>query len=140
MVTTVPLKVAIEKLRGFVADHKAELKSIEDSRILLNIFGDRSQKDRRRSDRQIPLVVELNFTEQRVRQSSSGTAASPSQTRTKIQVVMRPKRNRDRRQANAVTRARQLLASLRSYLMAIDDHSQTDDETVVRCATHMLVP
>jgi len=44
---------------------------------------------------------------------------------------MRPKRNRDRRQANAVTRARQLLVSLRSYLMAIDDHSQSDDEEVI---------
>jgi diguanylate cyclase (GGDEF)-like protein len=131
MVTTVPLKVAIEKLRGFVADHKAEIKSIEHNRILLYIFGDRSQKDRRRSDRQIPLVVEVTFSEERVRQTSSGTAATPSQTRTKIQVVMRPKRNRDRRQANAVTRARQLLASLRSYLMAIDDHCQSDEEAVV---------
>jgi diguanylate cyclase (GGDEF)-like protein len=140
MVTTVPLKVAIEKLRGFVADHKAEIKSIEDSRILLYIFGDRSQKDRRRSDQQIPLVVELSFAEERVRQNSSGTVTSPAQTRTKIQVVMRPKRNRDRRQANAITRARQLLVSLRSYLMAIDDHSQTDDEAGVRCATHGLMP
>jgi hypothetical protein len=139
MVTTVPLKVAIEKLRGFVADHKADIKSIEDSRILMHVFGDRSQKDRRRGDRQIPLVVELAFAEEHVRQSDSDTATTPSHTRTKIQVVMRPKRNRDRRQANAVTRARQLLTSLRSYLMATDDHSQ-NDESIVRRATHMLVP
>ena len=140
MVTTVPLKVAIEKLRGFVADHKADIKSIEDSRILLYIFGDRSQKDRRRGDRQIPLVVELTFAEEHVLQGNSDTATTPSHTRTKIQVVMRPKRNRDRRHANAVTRARQLLTSLRSYLMATDDHFETADEAVVRRATHMIVP
>jgi diguanylate cyclase (GGDEF)-like protein len=138
MVTTVPLKVAIEKLRGFVADHTAQIKSIEDSRILMHVSGDRSQRDRRRSDRHIPLVVELSFAEEHVRPNGSA-AATPSLTRTKIQVVMRPKRNRDRRQANAVTRARQLLNSLRSYLMATDDHSQTD-EAVFRRATHMLVP
>ena len=74
----------------------------------LYIFGDRSQPDRRSNDRQIPLVVEVIFAEEHVRQTSSGSATTPSQIRTKIQVVMRPKRNRDRRQANAVTRARQL--------------------------------
>jgi hypothetical protein len=52
---------------------------------------------------------------------------------------MRPKRSRDRRRAPAITRARQLLASLRSYLMATDDHEQTD-ESVFRRGTHMLVP
>jgi diguanylate cyclase (GGDEF)-like protein len=139
LITTVPLKVAIEKLRGFVADHSAEIKSIEDSRILMHVHGERTLTLRRRSDRPVPLVVELSFAEEHVRGNVGSHAPSGTITRTKIQVVMRPKRNRDRRHANAIGRARQLLASLRSYLMASDDCPQTD-EGVLRRATHMLVP
>jgi diguanylate cyclase (GGDEF)-like protein/PAS domain S-box-containing protein len=138
LVTLVPLKVAIEKLRGFVSDHSAEIKSIEGSRIVMNVVGHNPVEARRRADRPIPLVVELAFAEEHFRANNLAPSA-PSQTRTKIQVVMRPKRGRDRRQAPAVARARQLLSSLRSYLMATDDHEQTDDG-VVRRSAHMLVP
>jgi diguanylate cyclase (GGDEF)-like protein len=139
LITTVPLKVAIEKLRGFVADHTAEIKSIEDSRILMQVNGELPPTQRRRSDRPVPLVVELSFAEEHVRGSGGPNAPNGTITRTKIQVVIRPKRNRDRRHSNAIGRARQLLASLRSYLMASDDFSQTD-EGVFRRTTHMLVP
>ena len=139
LVTAVPLKVAIEKLRGFVADHAAEIKSIEDSRILMHIHGDKSQAQRRGADRAVPLTLELAFAEEHVRGGANPNGATGTITRTKIKVVMRPKRNRDRRRANPVNRARQLLTSLRSYLMASDDNSQPD-EAVFRRATHMLVP
>jgi diguanylate cyclase (GGDEF)-like protein len=138
LITTVPLKVAIEKLRGFVADHGAEIKSIEDSRILMHVQGEKKEQ-RRSADRSVPLVVELAFAEEHVRGNNSTNASGPTTTRTKIQVIIRPKRNRDRRRAPAIARARQLLTSLRSYLMASDDRSQTD-EAVFRRATHMLVP
>jgi hypothetical protein len=139
LITTVPLKVAIEKLRGFVADHSAEVKSIEDSRILMHIQADKKEQ-RRSSDRSVPLVVELAFAEEQVRGNSlSNNANGPTSTRTKIQVIIRPKRTRDRRRAPAIARARQLLAALRSYLMATDDHSLTDD-AVFRRSSHMLVP
>jgi diguanylate cyclase (GGDEF)-like protein len=141
LIATVPLKVAIEKLRGFVADHDAEIKSIEDNRIQMHIQGDKKEQ-RRCSDRGVPLVVELAFAEEQVRGNSSGNsnnANGPTSTRTRIQVVIRPKRTRDRRRAQAVAHARQLLSALRSYLMATDDHSQTDD-SVFRRSSHMLMP
>jgi hypothetical protein len=103
------------------------------------VHGERTSTLRHRSDRPVPLVVELSFAEEHVRGNVGSNAPSGTITRTKIQVVMRPKRNRDRRHANAIGRARQLLASLRSYLMASDDCSQAD-EGVLRRATHMLVP
>ena len=139
MVTAVPLKVAIEKLRGFVADHSAEIKSIEDSRILMHVQGERSQPTRRAADRSAPLIIELSFAEEHMRGNGAASGPSGTTTRTKIRVVMRPRRNRDRRRAAAVARARQLLASLRSYLMAADDRAEPD-EAVVRRATHMVVP
>jgi diguanylate cyclase (GGDEF)-like protein len=138
LITTVPLKVAIEKLRGFAGDHSAEIKSIEDSSIVMQIAGERDGAQRRQSDRPVPLVVELSFAEEHVR-SNGVVGSTGSVTRTKIRVVMRPKRNRDRRRSNAINRARQLLSSLRSYLMATDDHSHTDEE-VFRRAKHMVVP
>ncbi len=139
LVTTVPLKVAIEKLRGFVSDQSAEIKSIEASRILMHVLGECDLAMRRKSDRPVPLVVELQFAEEHVRQNASAGSAAPSHTRTRIKVVMRPKKNRDRRKSNAVNRARTLLSSLRSYLMAADDNSLTDD-AVFRRASHLLVP
>jgi hypothetical protein len=69
------------------------------------------------------LVIELTFSEEHVRGSNVYITSGPTSARTKIQVIIRPKRSRDRRRAPAVTRARQLLAGLRSYLMATDDHS-----------------
>ncbi len=138
LVSLVPLKVTIEKLRGFVSDHSAEIKSIEDSRILMHVEAHNPAEARRHADRPVPLIVELAFAEEHFR-ANNVAASTPSQTRTKIQVIMRPKRSRDRRRPPAVNRARQLLASLRSYLMATDDHEQTDDG-VFRRSTHMLVP
>ena len=123
MVATVPLKVAIEKLRGFVADHSAEIKSIEDSRILMHVHGER----KRSGDRAVSLTLELSFAEEHVRGNggtNGATNAAGTITRTKIKVVMRPKRNRDRRRTNSVGHARLLLTSLRSYLMASDDNSR----------------
>jgi hypothetical protein len=138
LITTVPLKVAVEKLRGFVADHSAEIKSIELNRILMSIQGDKKEQ-RRSTDRSVPLVIELAFSEEHVRGSNVYITSGSTSARTKIQVIIRPKRTRDRRRAPAVTRARQLLAALRSYLMATDDHSQSDEE-VFRRSNHMLAP
>ncbi len=143
LVTTVPIKVAIEKLRGFIADHAAHVHSIEDNQIVMHVQGDAGPLYRRTSDRPIALVLELAFAEERSRaeptNNTSAAVSAPSITRTKIRVVARPRRSRDRRRADAVARARQLLSSLRSYLMAAEDYSQTDDSVFQR-ASHMLLP
>ena len=85
--------------------------------------------------------MELSFAEEQVRGAHSSKNSAGTVTRTRIHVVVRPKRNRDRRRAGAVDRARRVLNSLRSYLMATEDHGPVDDnENVLRRATHMLVP
>ncbi len=131
LVTLVPIKVAIEKLRGFIADHEAQVESIEESRVSMQVQGDAGPNYRRSSDRPVALMLELSFAEQRCRNqapnNSPAALATPAITQTKIRVTARPRRSRDRRRANAVARARQLLASLRSYLMATEDYSPTDE-------------
>lgn len=124
LVTAVPLKVAVEKLRGFVADHHAEIMSIDDNTIVLKIDGPNTA--RRNSDRPVPFFVTLGFEERRIPTKGREDA---NVLRTVIQVSIRPKRNRDRRREDALERARQLLFSLKSYLMAHDfDNSGTQHD------------
>jgi len=118
--TIVPLNVTAEKLRGFVADHHAEIVEIEDNRATLKIEGQDTLLMRRRNDRPVPFMIELTFDER--------PGVGGAQMRTLIHVVIRPKRQRDRRRTDAVERARQLLSSLKSYLMA-HDYSETDGPT-----------
>lgn len=113
LVTPVPLKVAAEKLKGFVADQHAEIIAIEEDHILLKVEGQYDPLLRRRIERSVALIIELEFT---VNHVTEGDDQSPVQTT--AHVTIRPKRNRDRRKRDAIERARQLMVSLQSYLMA----------------------
>ena len=117
LITVVPLTVAAEKMRGFVADHHAEIVAIEDNQVTLKIDGSNTPLLRRWSDRPVPFVMEMTFNE---REIMSDGRAGGNMSRTVIHVAIRPKRQRDRRRRDAVERARQLLVSLKSYLMAHD--------------------
>ena len=114
LVTAVPLKVAVEKLRGFVADHHAEIISIDEQTILLQISAQHTPLLRRTGDRPVPYQIELTFSESRDGQGECQHA------RTLVNVTVRPKRNRDRRRADVLERARKLVRSLKAYLMAQD--------------------
>ncbi len=116
LITPVPLKVVAEKLRGFVADHHAEITAIDEEHIVLKIDGQNTGMLRRQNDRPVPFLCELKFDEKQQESADSGGKSS----RTLVFVSIRPIRNRDRRRRNVVERARQLVASLKSYLMAQD--------------------
>ncbi|MFV1966179.1 MAG: diguanylate cyclase [Pirellulaceae bacterium] len=117
LITVVPLNVAAEKLRGFVADHHAEILSVEDNRVSLKIDGQHTPLLRRSNDRVVPFVIEMVFEE---KETASDATTGGRHSRTLIHVTVRPKRQRDRRRRDAIERARQLLVSLKSYLMAHD--------------------
>ena len=74
LVTAVPLNIAVEKLRGFVLDHHAEILAINSDRIDLQIEAVQDNPSRRRSDRPIPFLVELMFSEQHVPSTASMAA------------------------------------------------------------------
>ena len=122
LVTVVPMKVAAEKLRGYVADHHAEILDIQDNCVTVKIDESQSAFNKRWGDRPVPFVIELTFDEQ-----DNGTG----QLGTLIQVVVRPRRQRDRRRRDMLERARQLLVSLKSYLMAhdyVEEPRESDSE------------
>lgn len=117
LMTMVPLKVAAEKLRGFVADHQAQLVKVDDDRVTLTIDSQFLPLVRRTNDRPVPFHIELLFQEKQMAiEGRTGKTA----LRTLIHVSIRPKRQRDRRQRDSLERSRQLLSSLKSYLMAHD--------------------
>jgi diguanylate cyclase (GGDEF)-like protein/PAS domain S-box-containing protein len=117
LLTMVPLKVTAEKLRGFVADHQAQLVKVDDDRVTLTIDSQFIPLLRRTTDRAVPFQIELTFYEKQL--PVEGRQAQTA-LRTLIHVSIRPKRQRDRRLRDSIERARQLLASLKSYLMAQD--------------------
>jgi diguanylate cyclase (GGDEF)-like protein/PAS domain S-box-containing protein len=116
LITSVPLKVTIEKLRGFVADHHAEIESIEGDVLRLRIEADRTILTRRTNDRPISFLVELTLTEER----GDVSLNQGLMQRTRIHVAIRPRRDRDRRRSESVERARMVMASMKSYLMAAE--------------------
>ena len=132
LVTFVPTKMAIEKLRGFVADHNAKILKIDGSHIELEIDEKCDSCLRRLTDRPVTFQLDLRFEEQRVqRDRSNGTGGAPEAgsrgqgagnsagvLRTRIFVSITPRKPRDRRRADAADRAEQVLMSFRSYLMA----------------------
>ncbi len=127
VVTVVPIKVAAEKMRGFVADHKAQILEIRDNTVTFKIDEENSAYNKRWSDRPVPFVMELTFDEEG---DAGQQQQSGAHVRTIISVVIRPRRQRDRRRRDMIERSKQLLVSLKSYLMAIDYTEDTSDSEV----------
>lgn len=114
LTTAVPLNMVVEKLRGFVADHHAEVEPAGANRVALRIDGENLPQLRRTADRGVPFIMELQFEEAQLPAEGRGAGVS----RTLVHVAIRPQRGRDRRQRDVLERARQLLESLKSYLVA----------------------
>jgi diguanylate cyclase (GGDEF)-like protein len=134
VVTAVPLNLAIEKLRGFVLDHNADILAIKADRLELLIAADRDRPGRRRSDRPIPFLVELSLSEHRV-PAAAAEGRTPAQiARTRVTVAVRLKRARDRRNADVLEQAGGILAAIKSYLMAVDETEPMKALTAGRAA------
>ena len=114
--TSVPLPMTFEKLRGFIADYQADVLTTEEQHIKLEVStsGDLL---RRKSDRPETLILDLNFSEE-VHLVEDETSGNRSNKVTRIIVTATPKRSRNRRREATEQAAKQMLASVRAYLMA----------------------
>ncbi|MEX2174905.1 MAG: diguanylate cyclase [Pirellulaceae bacterium] len=117
LATSMPLNVVVEKMRGFVADHFAQIDSITENHVVLSIDDDSAPILRRDGDRPVPFVIDVKFDDAR---GPEENRAAPRMIRTLVYVVIRPQKSRDRRRRDVTERALRLLASLRSYLVAQD--------------------
>lgn len=115
--TNVPMNVAAEKLRGFICDQNATIESISENRVVLMIEASDSLLQRRADDRLVPYLIEMDLREQ-MRETEGRHKAQALGTI--VSVTIRPQKPRDRRRRDIVERARLLLISLKSYLMACE--------------------
>jgi diguanylate cyclase (GGDEF)-like protein len=117
LATSVPFNVVVEKMRGFVADHHAQIDSITERHLILRIEGDQAPAARRVTDRPIPFVLDLRFEEcdEATRPRGAGKTF-----RTFVHLSVRLQRSRDRRRRDILERAARLATSLKSYLIAQD--------------------
>ena len=122
MVTPVPIRMAIEKLRGFVADHQAKIVNIDGNRVRLEIDDRHPTRLRRLTDRPMTFCVDLRFEEERF-QNEERDPTSGGVLRTRIRLSINPKKHRDRRRDDVSDRARDVLLSFRSYLMAAEEEA-----------------
>jgi diguanylate cyclase (GGDEF)-like protein len=117
LVTPVPVRIAVEKLRGFVADHQARIISVNGNQVRMEISDRPVGRIRRLTDRPAMFCLDLQMEEEH---GSESTPFDAGVTRTKIKITVSTRATRNRRQSEAITRARELLISFRSYLMAAE--------------------
>lgn len=142
LVTPVPVEMAVEKLRGFVADHQAEIVSIDGNHVQLEMVAQSQSRLRRRDDRSVTFCLDLRFEEERLRKEGDQSQRAGTVLRTKIQLGIGLRKDRDRRREDVLDRARELLASFRSYLMAaVEEEEETHSKTeTVSRAKRLLTP
>jgi diguanylate cyclase (GGDEF)-like protein/PAS domain S-box-containing protein/putative nucleotidyltransferase with HDIG domain len=134
LVTMVPIEVAVQKLKGFIADQDAKIIKTNDTELQLLVNDGGAGVARRVDDRAIAFVIYLRLSQRHAERSNSQGLAAGSYVETRIAVEIRPRRDRDRRRDATVEKARRLLGSLKSYLMAREDDGKTADQTTAAVA------
>ena len=139
LVTPVPLKIAVAKLRGFVADHKAKIITVDGNKMQLEIEDESVSRLRRLTDRSTAFIMDLAFEEERLQKTPSETlSTSCTMTRTKIKVTISTRKARERRREEVLARARDVMVSFRSYLIATQETSKPSG--ALTAARRMLAP
>jgi len=123
LLSSVPRGIAIEKIKGFIADSKADIIDIQPERVHLKVDCRFAPMARRDSDR--PTVFELKFELDDVDVAGSGRAKT-IQRQTRLKLEIHASRHRDRRTDAIADQATRLRLSFQSYLSAqeIDDKLQ----------------
>ncbi len=121
LISAVPIDIAIEKLRGFVSDHKAKVLSTSENSVELEVSTESIAYDRRKGDRNLLFRVEFQFSEKRMERSNNIGLAAGEYVHTQIHLQVRPKRVKKTRRVDMAERARLLQQSIKAYLMAKDE-------------------
>ena len=106
--------MAIEKLRGFVADHQARIVAIDGNQVRLEIDDRPVSRLRRLTDRPTTFSMDLRFEEERAKSERAARSQSlgSGTTRTRIKIVIGPRTNRDRRRKGMADKAKDGLGQL----------------------------
>ncbi len=128
--TAVPFDVAVQKLRGFVSDQDARILNISENKMSMELTNRVASGKRHNGDRKVTFTIELHFFEARVPRTNAQGVAAGEYVETLIEVTIRPRRDRDRRLDSTISKARALLGSLKSYLIAIEHEGRASQSTI----------
>src|SRR4029079_6074671 len=92
-----------------------------DTELHLEVTDRHTADTRRSNDRPTTFVINLKLTATYHDRSNVHCVAAGNSVETRIEATIRPRRDRDRRRDAVVDKARRLLGSLKSYLMAQED-------------------
>lgn len=118
-IASVPKELAIQRLEGFIADHRADVQKCNQGHIVLKI--DPNPSSLRKGERPTAMVLDITCTQVNYRIGKVGQ--TNYQNRTMFTVKVTPHRARDRRLESLEGQAAQVLSSFASYIVAqeIDD-------------------
>jgi diguanylate cyclase (GGDEF)-like protein len=135
LVTPVPVKIAVDKLRGFVADHRARIIAVNGNQIRIEVDGKPLSRLRRLTDRPATFCLDVQMDEIHADEAPGAYGA----TRTQIKITIGTDETRNRRQSDVMTNAREILISFRSYLMATECDASPSSKILGR-VKRMIVP
>jgi diguanylate cyclase (GGDEF)-like protein len=138
LVIHVPIRVVIEKLRGFVADHQATVTKVEEDALELGIEG-ALYSARRKSDVGVLFAVNMQFMEEQLRREESSAKSSAGVLQIRLHVTISSQKTKDPSPGGMIHRARQIMTSLRAYLMASAEGDLLQERTR-RKARRILMP
>jgi hypothetical protein len=130
----VPIEVAIQKLRGFIADQNAKIVKTNDNELQLTVTDSHTGSSRRSTDRTVAFLISLKLSQKLTERSNSQGFAVGTYSETRVEVVIRPRRDRDRRREATVEKARRLLGSLKSYLMAREGDGSSEQPQAAKAS------
>jgi hypothetical protein len=115
--TPVPPEVAIQKLRGFISDHKAEILSVSEGELRLKLNVTYSTGGRRSRDSHLPFCVQLSLSESIHPVQSGASQRVTMQNRTLVRIELTPLRSGARRSQEVAVCARRIVVGINGYLM-----------------------
>ncbi len=135
LVTAVPLEVAVQKLRGFIADHDAKIVLATEDQLRLELTDRNAETNRRHDDRPLAFSIELKLLQRHVERANTQGFAAGEYVETCVDVTIRPRRDRRRRRDYTLEKSRRLLGSLKSYLMARESDVRAAEVLATAAAT-----
>ncbi|MCA9103864.1 MAG: diguanylate cyclase [Planctomycetales bacterium] len=121
LLTTVPLEIAVEKLRGFISDQHGQITKVDGDTVVVKVDA-KSSNVPKRGERSVPMTVEMTLTEV---DAGSGLLPDGVIFGTLIKASIEPIRTRDRRRTDLDLFITQLVSSMKSYFMAFEPKKET---------------
>ncbi len=125
-ITPVPSEIAVQKLGGFINDHKGEVLKIEPNHLVLRVDSRNVPGVQRGANRPVALTLDVRLA----RADTSSPGRRDQICHTNIWVTVHSSKARDRRIKSVLEEAHMLLRSFQSYLMAQETESESPDAQV----------